>query len=178
MNDFFNVLSVIAFAGIPVISLDGLTRIGQNIIAMTQRVLTYGVVIFIANLIFKACTTPLFLVAAVAAINLAPDVIRWLWIKMGALCIDFCVTVYGIFAPATNDMIEQSPQLARISQLYQAAQTNLPTEINDMLCFLGVHELIGMIISYWVFRGILRIVLNIQNRVMAVSFLETGRWPV
>ena len=64
---------------------------------MTQRVLTYGVVIFIANLIFKACTTPLFLVAAVAAVNLAPDVIRWLWIKMGALCIDFCVTVCMAF---------------------------------------------------------------------------------
>lgn len=168
MNDLFSLLSVIAFAGIPVISLDGLTRIGQNVVAMTQRALSYGIVIFIANLIFKACTTPLMLAAAVAAVNLAPDVIRWIWIKMGSLAIDFCISVFHIFAPATKEMIEESPDLQSISNVYQAAQTNLPPAINETLAFLGVHEIIGLIISYWVFRGILRIVLNIQNRIMAI----------
>lgn len=155
-------------AGIPVISLDGLTRIGQNFIALLQRVLTYGAVIFIANLIFKICTTPLMLAAAVAAVNFAPNVIRYIWIKMGALAIDFCIDIFKVFAPATKDMVENHESLAEISRMYQAAQTQLPTEINDVLCFFGFHELLGMIISYWIFRAILRIVLNIQNRVLSV----------
>ena len=155
-------------AGIPVISLDGLTRIGQNIVAFGQRVFTYGAIVFIANLIFKICTTPIMLAAAVAAVNLAPNVIKYIWIKMGALAIDFCIDVFKIFAPATQEMVENHESLAEISRMYQAAQTQLPTEINDMLCFFGLHELLGMIISYWIFRAILRIVLNIQNRVMSI----------
>lgn len=168
MTEFLDLLPIVCMAGFPVISLDGIVRIGQNIVGMTQRVLTYGVVIFVANLIFKACTTPLMLAAAVAAVNLAPDAIRWIWIKMGALAIDFCISVFHIFAPATKQMIQSNADFQRLSSMYQAAQTSLPTAINDTLAYLGVHELIGMIISYWTFRGILRIVLNIQNRVMSI----------
>ena len=164
----FEFISMLAFAGIPVVSLDGLTRIGQNIVAMVQRVMTFGAAVFIANLIFKICTTPLMLAAAVAAVNLAPNVIKWIWIKMGALAIDFCVDVFRIFAPATQEMVENNENLAEISRMYQAAQTQLPAQINDTLCFFGFHELLGMIISYWIFRAILRIVLNIQNRVMSI----------
>lgn len=167
MNEF-DIISLVAVAGFPVISLDGLVRIGQNVVALLQRVLTFGAVVFVANLIFKICTTPLMLAAAVAAVNLAPNVIKWLWIKMGALAIDFCIDVFRIFAPATQEMVENHESLAEISRMYQAAQTQLPTEINDVLCFFGLHELLGMIISYWIFRAILRIVLNIQNRVLSV----------
>lgn len=155
-------------AGIPVVSLDGLTRIGQNIVAMLQRVLTFSAIVFVCNLIFKICTTPIMLAAAVAAVNLAPNVIKWIWVKMGALAIDFCIDVFHIFAPATQEMVENSSELQQISQMYQAAQTQLPATVNDTLCFFGFHELLGMIISYWIFRAVLRIVLNIQNRVMAI----------
>lgn len=173
MND---ILGVILFAGIPVISLDGLTRIGQNIIAMTQRIFSYAALVFIANLIFKICTTPIMLAAAVAAVNFAPNVIKWIWVKMGALIIDFCVSVFHIFAPATREIVQDSSELQQISRMYQAAQTSLPTTVNDMLCFLGVHELLGLIISYWIFRAILRIVLNIQTRVMTATPLPLGHF--
>lgn len=167
MNDDF--LNLLVFAvGIPVISWDGITRIGQNIISMLQRALSFSVVVFLANLIFKICTTPLMLAAAVAAVNFAPNVIKWIWIKMGALAIDFCIDIFRIFAPATQEMVDSSSELQEISRMYQAAQTQLPATVNDTLCFFGFHELLGMIISYWIFRAVLRIVLNIQNRVMSV----------
>ena len=80
----------------------------------------------------------------------------------------FVSMFFQIFAPATQEMVKITKVWRKFLGCIKRQTNNYPLKLNDVLCFFGLHELLGMIISYWIFRAILRIVLNIQNRVLSV----------
>lgn len=148
--------------GVPVWSWDGIIRIFQKILALS-------VVSFLINLLLKALTTPLCLAGIVACVNFAPNTIKWIWAKMGALLIDFALKMVDVFTPIISDSItkgEGGTLFNELSNVYNVAYTNLPTPINETLAFVGVHELLGLIISYYVLLFVLKTIFYVQDRVM------------
>lgn len=154
---------LLLIAAFPVFTLDGITRIGQNIVALGQRVLMFSVVSTLVSFILRLFTTPLYLAGIVAAINFAPNTIRWIFAKMGALAIDFALQMVEIMQPVVAD-VAKGEAFEGLSNTYVVAYTNLPPEINEMLASLGVHEMLGLIITFWVTIMTLLIIFMVTDR--------------
>jgi len=170
MIDFSFDPAMILCAGFPVIALDGLVRIGQNVLSLLSQFKGHLARYIIISLIIhgvvgmmKFLSKPFYIVGIVFLLTYFPDVIQWIFMQLGLIEVKIFALLLSIVMPQIFGG-DVGAQVNDWSQIWNAALNALPPDVLDVLAKANVAELLGIVTSCLTSGWVIKIYRHIMLR--------------
>lgn len=121
--------------------------------------LILGIIRAIYNIVSKCFTTPLILGTIIMILLYFPNVVMWIFAKIGSIFLFLFMEVIKIFFPIVFGAVGGT--MDDLKSIYQGGFSALPADVLEFLNAIGVAELMGVIMTSIFICAIIRIYRSI-----------------
>lgn len=144
----------------PVVTMDGLIRIGQGIINNLGMILKVVLIGKIISFLVGIFSKPFYIAGLILLFTYFPDTVQWIFMQIGLLQLKIFMSLLIVVMPDIFGELDVNSY----ADIFNAGINALPPEIIDVCASLGVAENMGLIFTCLTSGWIIRIYLKAFER--------------